>query len=47
MKTRLREEMLPLMINIENDEFYDTIMVPEGDLQFEDEEEAGDYRERG
>jgi 1-acyl-sn-glycerol-3-phosphate acyltransferase len=26
MKNRLREEMLPLMINIENDEFYDTIM---------------------
>jgi 1-acyl-sn-glycerol-3-phosphate acyltransferase len=26
MKTRLREEMLPLMINIENDEFYETIM---------------------
>ena len=26
MKSRLREEMLPLMINIENDEFYETIM---------------------
>jgi len=26
MKARLREEMLPLMINIENEEFYETIM---------------------
>jgi len=26
MKARLREEMLPLMINIESDEFYETIM---------------------
>jgi len=26
MKARLREEMLPLMINIESDEFYDTII---------------------
>jgi 1-acyl-sn-glycerol-3-phosphate acyltransferase len=26
MKARLREEMLPLMIHIESDEFYDTIM---------------------
>jgi len=26
VKARLREEMLPLMINIENDEFYETIM---------------------
>jgi len=26
MKARLREEMLPLMINIESEEFYDTIM---------------------
>lgn len=26
LKARLREEMLPLMINIENDEFYETIM---------------------
>ena len=30
MKARLREEMLPLMINIENEEFYETIMELKG-----------------
>ena len=30
MKARLREEMLPLMINIESDEFYDTIYELKG-----------------